>query len=150
MSYFPPHLQHVTTLHYHVKKQYQKKPNSDVGLPNAISPFCVIVDTIKQINLINLIVSALWVALNAMSCFGIDACTDMHLRHSSSAWHRRSEAASDEGLAWLGKKCHWWHNGRVEKTSLGVCSCQRRALWAFTIIQEHTMLMFTSKSMLST
>jgi len=44
---------------------------------------------------------------------------------------------SDEGLAVLGTKCHQWHNGRVTQTSLGLCSCQRRAPWAFSMIQEH-------------
>jgi len=33
---------------------------------------------------------------------------------------RRTEAVLDEGLAWLGTKCHRRRNGRVTQTSLGI------------------------------
>jgi len=71
-----------------------------------------------------------------------------HLRHLSSSWRQWTEAASNKSLAWLGTKCSRWYNGWVAQTSLGVYSCQKRALWAFSVIQEYTcwLLMFRSKS----
>ena len=33
---------------------------------------------------------------------------------------------------------YWWYNGWVAQTSLGMYSCERRALWAFSMIQKPT------------
>jgi len=67
-----------------------------------------------------------------MSSFGMDARMET-LRHLLSSRRWWIEAVSEEGLAWLGTKCHQWRNGRVAQTSLGLCSCQRMAFWAFSM-----------------
>jgi len=44
-----------------------------------------------------------------MSYFGMDACTETFatvIKFITSI----TEAACDEGLAWLGTKCHRWRN----------------------------------------
>jgi len=56
-----------------------------------------------------------------------------HLRYSSSLWRRWTEAACDEGLAWLRTKCHpmtqWMSgtnvSGRVFTSKEGILSIQK-------------------------
>jgi len=72
-----------------------------------------------------------------------DTCIDT-FAHSSSSWHRWTEASSNEDLAWLGTKGHRWCNDVwVTQTSLGVCS------WQHLMRFESThMLIFRNKSMI--